>query len=336
MSDVDTVEQANQEQEPIEQVTNEQLAEAGADAAELSTQDSAEDVTEQIDLEDLAGEAKAQGDEQVKAHNAAMASKRHHLSKQIKSKEDQLNQLEQQLEQGVLPQGYEFKPQNEASERPNLDSYKSRLFDDYEGDTSLMLAYFKEDVRKYEEANQGIDAQRQSHIDDVKADINRERKANEQFIKKTDEFRAIVPNIDDGLNGFNEKLIEARGVEVANRLMPQLRDNIGKNAPLVLAAIGMNDKNFDGLIDAANTGGDVGVTRFLTRLEDRLINGLPSAKTISTAASENPVGGDGAIGNDYEKILKDIESGKGRYGSMTRFERAKEKRSIQKQKIAAQ
>ena len=46
------------------------------------------------------------------------------------------------------------------------------------------------------------------------------------------------------------------------------------------------------------------MVKHLARLEDRIVSNLPSAKTISTVASENPVGGDGAADlSDLDKKM---------------------------------
>ena len=331
---VDTDEQKLQDESEIEQISAEQLADAGAEAVESSTQDDAEVVAEQIDLKDLAGEAKTQDDEQAKAHNAKMASERRYLSKQLEKKREQLNQVDQQLKKGEIPQGYEFKPQNEVSSHPNLDDYKARLDDDFEGDTNLMLAYYNEDIRKHNEAIQRIEEQRKEHIGRSIADVDLKRQNVESYAKKVEEFRAIVPNIDDGIESLNERLEARYGDIVGNNIIDAVRDYVGENSPLVLAAIGANNENYNGLVEASAKSNHE-VYKFLTRLEDKLMSNLPSAKTISTAASETPVDGGGALGDNFDKILKDIESGKGKYSGMSRFQRAQEKRSVERQRRAA-
>jgi hypothetical protein len=106
-----------------------------------------------------------------------------------------------------------------------------------------------------------------------------------------------------------------------------VRDIVGgDNAALVLATIGANNKVQAEYLEVANQAilkGDLDIMkRHLWRLEDRIVSNLPSAKTISTAASENPVGGDGADLSDLDKKMN-AAAQKGDVGEYRRLKKLK-------------
>jgi hypothetical protein len=290
MSD-STVELGSQEVEQAEAIADEQLSELGNNETEDSTQESVEEAVEQVSIDDLMGETKAQDDEQHKKNNL-------YAQNRIMSKK--LKQLEQAVEQGKLPEDYAYKPQGDVSE-PDLKDFQGRLYDDYEGDTSLMLAHYQDSIRKFEQHRSSDKQAREQHNEQVLKNVQAQKANDEAFIASIDKHKAIVPNLDQSLIRAEEKL----GVND----FEAVKNAIGnENAPLVLGVIGTNDKVFDDLVQAAQNG-QLSIIQYLTRLEDKIKNNLSSKNTVSKAASESPLSGGNSSVIDYDaeisKVFKD-------------------------------
>jgi hypothetical protein len=308
---VDNDEQMAQDESTIEQVDVEQLAEAGADATELSTQDNAEAEIEQISAADLAG-SQPETDEADKERNKLYAENR--VAKK------RLKELERQVDSGNIPDSYAFKP-SETVERPKLTEYvnEERLYSEFNGSEALALAAYNEAKELYSEKNGSVESERVAHAESVKRQIAAQMAAENAFDESIAKHSKVVNNIDTSLERAESLLGE--------RDFNTVRDIVGgDNAALVLATIGANDKVQAEFMEVASQAIQTGninlMGKHLARLEDRIVSNLPSAKTISTAASENPVGGDGADLSDLDKKMN-AAAQKGDVGEYRRLKKLK-------------
>ena len=234
---VDNDEQMAQDESTIEQVDVEQLAEAGADAAELSTQDNAETEIEQISAADLAG-SQPETDEADKERNKLYAENR--VAKK------RLRELEKQVDSGNIPESYAFK-QSETVERPMLTDYvnEERLFSEFIGDSAVALAAYNEAKESYSEKNGSVESERAAHAESVKRQIAAQMAAETAFDESIAKHSKVVNNIDASLERAESLLGE--------RDFNTVRDIVGgDNAALVLATIGANDKVQAEFMEVAN------------------------------------------------------------------------------------
>jgi len=289
MSDAESRE-VSQENEVIETEATEQLDLPAGEQAEGSTQESTEETFEPIDLNDLVSETKAEDDSTKKQLDNAHAKARVYRNK--------LKQLEDQVSKGEIHSEYAFKGEDVGQE-PTLDSFQSRLYDDFEGSTELMLAHFNEARRIYDSKTQGVSTQREQHLEQVKQSIKLEQEAADRFDTQTESFKKYVPDIDDSLAKAEKLLGEAD--------FNAIRGVVGDNAPLVLGVIGENKDVQLALQEAAATGNQAHLIKYLTRLEDRVSNNLPR-KTVSKAGSESPLSGSVSKNIDYDAEIARISS----------------------------
>ena len=280
---VDTDEQMTQVESNDEQIAAEQLADAGAEAVETSTQDVAEEAVEQVSAADLAG-TQPEKEKADKERNRVYAENRVNKKR--------IQELEKQVESGVLPEGYDYKP-SETIEKPRLTDFKARLYDDFEGDSQLMALAYQEAKEDWQDSQRGIETGRQEHIDNVKRQIVAQRESEEAFEASIDEHRKVVANIDDSLIKA-ERLLGRDDFNV-------IRNMVGtENAALVLAVIGDNNNEQQAFMQVAQnavaTGNQFALVKHLAQLESRILSNLPSATKISTATTESPVDGGNASG----------------------------------------
>jgi len=296
---VDTDEQKLQDESEIEQISAEQLADAGAEAVESSTQDDAEEVIEQIDAASLAGTQPEENNADKSEHNRLYAENR--IAKK------KLKQLEEQLDNGVIPESHAYKP-DKVTEKPRVADFvnQDRLYDEFNGSEAIALAAYNEALSDWQESSSSVEQGRTKHLENVRAQTQAQIAAEEAFEKSVVEHRKMVKNIDDSL-------------EKAERLLGNdfnfVRDIVGgDNAALVLAVIGSNAKEQQDFIQVAQqaitSSNPNGLIKHLALLEQRVMSNLPSAKTISTAASETPVDGGGSGMSDIDaKMQKAADAG---------------------------
>lgn len=287
MSDTE-VEKVDQELEQVEDAVTEQQESAGADGAEGSPQESIEETIETISLNELVGETQTQNDSEQKEKNKLYAQNRVMARK--------LKQLEAQAEAGQLPPELAYKP-SEDVEEPQLADFQARLYDDFEGDTNLMLAHFGEARRKFDGVGATAKAQQAQHNEKVLADVREQQARAESFVANVDKTRKLVPDIDDSLVKAEDML--------GTQAFENIRNEVGENAPLVLAALGSNKQKFNELMELNQNGTVNQLVKFLTRLEDDILRKLPS-KTVSKAQSETPLsGGTGSV-IDYDAEIAKV------------------------------
>ena len=288
MSD-NLVEKVTEETELTETVETEQQEAAAADLAEGLTQEPAEEAIETIGLDDLVGETKAQADDEQKEKNKLYAQNRV-MSKKLKH-------LEEQIDKGVIPEEYAFKPQ-EAQPEPDLADFQSRLYDDFEGDTNLMLAHFNEAQRKHSQTHQSVSQQKEAHTAQLKQQLAIAKQAEESFIGNVERLQKVIPTIDTGLQKAEQLLGETD--------FNAIRDVVGDNAPLVLGLIGTN-KDVQANLMQAVQGGQTSLIKYLTRLEDDAVKRLPQ-KTISKAPSDTPLSGGTSKTIDYDAEIQKVKN----------------------------
>ncbi len=323
MSD-NLVDEVTEENDVVEEVVDEQLESPAGDDAEDSTQETAEETIETISINDLGGETQAQSDEEDKQKQQKELNNVYARTRKAKKR---LKQLEEQVESGTLPQEFAYKPQ-EAKPEPQLAEFQNRLYDDFEGDSNLMLAHFNEARRQYDASHQSDKQAMQAHNDSLREQIRLEREAEERFQANVEQFAAVVPDLDDGL-AKAEKLL---GEQDFN----SVRSIVGDNAPLVLGLIGANKDVQNGLqqavFNATQAQNPTELIKYLTRLEDKVSSGLPRNK-ISKAKAETPLSGSPNV-DQFEKQLKNIEAGKGEYKNLSAFEKRTAIRKLQKEREA--
>jgi len=291
MSDHDNVEQKIKEEAQEIDISVEQLADAGAKAAEDQTHDPVDSEIEQIDVEALAG-TQPEKKEAEKEHNRLYAENR------VKTK--RLRQLQAQLENGVIPESHAFKPQ-EAKEKPKLDDFVKgdRFYDDFNGNEAIALAAYQEAKEEWQSGSKSVDAQKEEHLATLRERTMAEIAREEAFDESVAKFGKSVKGLDDSLSKAEKLLGERDFIAV--------RDVIGDNAALVLAVIGSNAKeqrDFLAVADkAAVTGDPTAIIKHLTLLEHRVLSNFPSAKTISNAASEKPVGGGEKVDSNLDALI---------------------------------
>ncbi len=288
MSDT-LVEKVTEENEAIEASVSEQLESAAVDDVEGSTQEPAEETVETIGLDDLVGETKAQADDEQKEKNKLYAQNRV-MSKKLKH-------LEEQIDKGVIPEEYAFKPQ-QAQPEPELADFQSRLYDDFEGDTNLMLAHFNEAQRKYSQSHQSVSQQEEAHKAQLKQQLAMAQQAEESFLGNVERLQKVIPTIDTGLQKAEQLLGETD--------FNAIRDAVGDNAPLVLGLIGTN-KDVQANLMQAVQGGQTSLIKYLTRLEDDAVKRLPQ-KTISKAPSDTPLSGGTSKTIDYDAEIQKVKN----------------------------
>lgn len=286
MSDAE-VEKVSQDVEQIESEDTEQHLLTGVDSVEDSTQESAEE-TQTVSLNELVGETKADDSEQ---------RERNKLYAQNRVMSRKLKQLEAQAEANQLPPEHAFKPVDDVVE-PKLTDFQNRLYDDFEGDANLMLAHFNEARRQYDSAGVAVKAQQDQHNKKVLANVREQQARAESFIANVEKTRKLVPDIDDSLVKA-EDMLGAQAFE-------NIRNEVGENAPLVLAVLGSDKKKFNELAELNQNGTVNQIIRFLTRLEDDIVSKLPSKNTISKARGETPLsGGTGSV-IDYDAEISKV------------------------------
>ena len=303
MSD-NLVDEVTEENDVVEEVVDEQLDSLAGDDAEDSTQEAEEETIETISINDLGGETQAQSEEEDK-HQKELNNA---YAKTRKAKK-RLKQLEDQVESGTLPEQFAYKPQ-EVKAEPQLAEFQNRLYDDFEGDPNLMLAHFNEARRQHEASHQSDKQAMQAHNDSLREQIRLEREAEERFQTNVEQFE----------QDFNS-----------------VRSIVGDNAPLVLGLIGANKEVQNGLqqavFNATQTQNPTELIKYLTRLEDKVSSGLPRNK-ISKAKAETPLSGSANV-DQYDKQLKNIESGKGEYKNLSAFEKRTAIRKLQREREAS-
>ena len=291
MSD-NLVEKVTEETELTETVETEQQEAAAADLAEGLTQEPAEEAIETIGLDDLVGETKAQDeaeDEHQKQLNNAYAKGR------VTRK--RLKHLEEQINQGNIPEELAFKPQ-EPKSAPQLSDFQSRLYDDFDGEPLVMVEAYKEAVREHEKSHQSVAQQEEAHNAQVKQYLAMQNQAEENFIGNVERLQKVIPTIDTGLQKAEQLLGETD--------FNAIRDVVGDNAPLVLGLIGTN-KDVQANLMQAVQGGQTSLIKYLTRLEDDAVKRLPQ-KTISKAPSDTPLSGGTSKTIDYDAEIQKVKN----------------------------
>ncbi len=305
----DTGREVSQEIEQTETLATEQLSELGSEQVEDSTQEAAEETLEQVSINDLVGETQAQ-DEEQKERNRLYAENR------VKSK--QLKELKAQVESGQLPPDLAYKPQEESQE-PQLVDFQSRLYDDFDGDTTLMSLAYNEALRKYDRQQEAVSRQSREHVERVQAQLQADTEADAQFVSQVEALRGQIPEIDESLIAA-ERLLGVQDFEA-------IRKTVGSNAPLVLGVIGADRKVQAELAQATATGDMPALVRYLTRLEDKIVNNM-SRKTVSKATGETPLAGGSQSMIDYDAEIIKVMNDK----SMTGMERVKRKHELEAQR----
>ena len=250
----DTGREVSQEIERAETLATEQLSELGSEQVEDSTQEAAEETLEQVSINDLVGETQAQDADQ-KEKNRLYAENR------VKSR--QLKELKAQVESGQLPPDLAYKPEEESKE-PQLVDFQSRLYDDFDGDTTLMSLAYQEALRKYDRQQEAVSRQSREHVERVQSQLQADTEADAKFVSQVEAMRSQIPEIDESLIAA-ERLLGVQDFEA-------IRKTVGDNAPLVLGVIGTNRQVRAELAQATARGSMPELVRYLTRLEDKVIN----------------------------------------------------------------
>ena len=166
----------------------------------------------------------------------------------------------------------------------------------------MALAAFNEAKDDWAEGKGSVTESQAAHNEAFHAQTAQMLEQEKAFEAKTDEYRKTVKGIDVSLDSAEEFLGPKDFLHV--------REMIGENAPLVLAVLGSNPSEQQAYINALHTGNINNVVKHLARLEDKVLSNLPSAKTISKAASESPVQGSGTVDKGLEaKIEKASKAG---------------------------
>lgn len=293
---VETDEQMTNDQESSEQIDASQLAEAGASDSTDTTQVDAETdkvEVEQIDLEALAG---SQPETTEKERNNLFAANR------VKTK--RLKELEAQLEAGNIPQGHEFKPEGQG-EKPKVADFVNDdvLYDKFGGSENVALAAYQEAKEDWNAHGTTVGNQTTAHNKQMADNVRFQIAQEETFEGNIDKHRKTIKGLDDSLASAEK--IYGEGDFNA------IRDAVGDNAPLVLAVLGSNNGERDALAAAVATNNQAHIIKHLTRLEDKILNNLPSVNKISKANSETPLGGgsNDTGGNLQAKIDKAASAG---------------------------
>ena len=317
MSDQE-IDQLDQDNELIEAVTEEQdLALESADTDD-SSQESEEAEAATVNLADLVGETEAQDDDQeTKQHNASFARERVRQSKQLQKKQEKLEQLQAQIEQGQEPAGFEFKAK-EATPRPMFDDYKARLYDEFEGSEALMLAKLSEDTELWKESNQSISTQRDEHRQKSLDNVAAMKAVEDKFAEDVETVKAIAPTIDSDIDNAHTLLGDSD--------FNAIRNYIGKNSPLVLGVIGASKATQAELADVVAMGSYSELTKYLTRLEDKVVKNLPKKTHVSQAKAEEPISGGASSAFNVDKVIAKIN----KRTDLTAFDKAMERKALKK------
>lgn len=317
MSDQE-IDQLDQDNELIEAVTEEQdLALESADTDD-SSQESEEAEAATVNLADLVGETEAQDDDQeTKQHNASFARERVRQSKQLQKKQEKLEQLQAQIEQGQEPAGFEFKAK-EATPRPMFDDYKARLYDEFEGSEALMLAKLSEDTELWKESNQSISTQRDEHRQKSLDNVAAMKAVEDKFAEDIETVKAIAPTIDSDIDNAHTLLGDSD--------FNAIRNYIGKNSPLVLGVIGASKATQAELADVVAMGSYSELTKYLTRLEDKVVKNLPKKTHVSQAKAEEPISGGASSAFNVDKEIAKIN----KRTDLTAFDKAMERKALKK------
>ena len=286
----DTGREVSQEIERAETLATEQLSELGSEQVEDSTQEAAEETLEQVSINDLVGETQAQDADQ-KEKNRLYAENR------VKSR--QLKELKAQVESGQLPPDLAYKPEEESKE-PQLVDFQSRLYDDFDGDTTLMSLAYQEALRKYDRHQETVSRQSREHVERVQSQLQADTEADAKFVSQVEAMRSQIPEIDESLIAA-ERLLGVQDFEA-------IRKTVGDNAPLVLGVIGTNRQVQAELAQVTAKRSLPELVRYLTRLEDKVLSNL-SRKTVSKAQGESPLSGGTSSITDFDaeiaKVLND-------------------------------
>ena len=317
MSDQE-IDQLDQDNELIEAVTEEQdLALESADTDD-SSQESEEAEAATVNLADLVGETEAQDDDlETKQHNASFARERVRQSKQLQKKQEKLEQLQAQIEQGQEPAGFEFKAK-EATPRPMFDDYKARLYDEFEGSEALMLAKLSEDTELWKESNQSISTQRDEHRQKSLDNVAAMKAVEDKFAEDIETVKAIAPTIDSDIDNAHTLLGDSD--------FNAIRNYIGKNSPLVLGVIGASKATQAELADVVAMGSYSELTKYLTRLEDKVVKNLPKKTHVSQAKAEEPISGGASSAFNVDKEIAKIN----KRTDLTAFDKAMERKALKK------
>jgi len=315
MSDQE-IDQLDQDNELIEAVAEEQdLALESADT-DNSSQELEEAEAATVNLADLVGETEAQDDDQeTKQHNASFARERVRQSKQLQKKQEKLEQLQAQIEQGQEPAGFEFKAK-EATPRPMFDDYKARLYDEFEGSEALMLAKLGEDTELWKESNQSISTQRDEHRQKSLDDVAAMKAVEDKFAEDIETVKAIAPTIDSDIDNAHTLLGDSD--------FNAIRNYIGKNSPLVLGVIGASKATQAELADVVAMGSYSELTKYLTRLEDKVVKNLPKKTHVSQAKAEEPISGGASSAFNVDKEIAKIN----KRTDLTAFDKAKQRKEL--------
>ena len=317
MSDQE-IDQLDQESEVVEAVTEEQdLALESADT-DNSSQELEEAEAATVNLADLVGETEAQDDDQeTKQHNASFARERVRQSKQLQKKQEKLEQLQAQIEQGQEPAGFEFKAK-EATPRPMFDDYKARLYDEFEGSEALMLAKLSEDTELWKESNQSISTQRDEHRQKSLDNVAAMKAVEDKFAEDVETVKAIAPTIDSDIDNAHTLLGDSD--------FNAIRNYIGKNSPLVLGVIGASKATQAELADVVAMGSYSELTKYLTRLEDKVVKNLPKKTHVSQAKAEEPISGGASSAFNVDKEIAKIN----KRTDLTAFDKAMQRKALKK------
>jgi hypothetical protein len=323
MSDQE-IDQLDQESEVIEAAAEEQdLALESADTDD-SSQDSEEAEAATVNLADLVGETEAQDDDQeTKQHNASFARERVRQSKQLQKKQEKLDQLQAQIEQGQEPAGFEFKAK-EATPEPMLDDFieDEILFGKFKGEPAIALAKYNEAHSQWVRSNQSISTQRDEHRQKSLDNVAAMKAVEDKFAEDVETVKAIAPTIDSDIDNAHTLLGDSD--------FNAIRNYIGKNSPVVLGVIGASKATQAELADVVALSkaqkSPIELQKYLTRLEDKVVNNLPKKTHVSQAKAEEPISGGASSAFNVDKEIAKIN----KRTDLTAFDKAKQRSELKK------
>lgn len=316
----ETIEKLDQENEVIEAVAEEQdLALESADTDD-SSQESEEAEAATVNLADLVGETETQEDDlDAKQNNASFARARVRQSKQLQKKQEKLDQLQAQIEQGQEPAGFEFKAK-EATPEPMLDDFigDDRLYGEFKGEAAIALAKYNEAHSQWVRSNQSISTQRDEHRQKSLDNVAAMKAVEGKFAEDVETVKAIAPTIDSDIDSAHTLLGDSD--------FNAIRNYIGKNSPLVLGVIGASKATQAELADVVAMGSYSELTKYLTRLEDKVVKNLPKKTHVSQAKAEEPISGGASSAMNLDKEIAKIN----KRTDLTAFDKAKQRKELKK------
>lgn len=274
------------------------------------------------------GETEAQDDDlEAKQHNADFARERVQIkkSKQLLKKQAELEQIKAKIEQGQELAGLEFKAKD-ATPEPMLDDFISddRLYGEFKGESAIALAKYNEAHSQWERSNQSISTQRDEHKQKLLDDVNALRAVEHKFEQDIEKSKKISKsdNIEVGI----DKAVEILG----DRAFNFIRERIdGDLSPLVLSHLGSNMAEMEkvqAFFTSADKNSELKLVRHLTRLEDRIVNGLPKQTHVSQAKAEEPISGGASSAMNLDKEIAKIN----KRTDLTAFDKAMERKALKK------